>query len=45
MDGLLDYIPIIGDLYRAGKMGWKVGSLLSDYWYGDNQTLTKGVEH
>lgn len=45
MDSLLDYIPIVGDLYRAGKMGWKVGSLLGDYWYGDNQTLTKGVEH
>lgn len=45
MDSFFDYIPIVGDLYRAGKMGWKVGSFLGDYWYGDNQTLTKGVEH
>lgn len=28
--GVLDYVPVIGDIYRYGKLGWKIGSWLSD---------------
>lgn len=28
--GVLDYVPVIGDIYRYGKLGWKIGSWLGE---------------
>ncbi len=28
--GVLDYIPVIGDIYRYGKLGWNIGSWLAN---------------
>ena len=27
---VLDYVPVIGDVYRYGKIGWKIGSWLAN---------------
>lgn len=29
-DTLLEYIPVIGDIYRYGKLGYKIGGWLSN---------------
>lgn len=28
---IIDYIPVVGDIYRYGKLGYKIGS-----WLGNN---------
>lgn len=44
--GVLDYIPVIGDIYRYGKLGYKIGSWIAnnedDY---NNRILGKMVEN
>lgn len=35
----LDYIPVIGDIYRYGKLGWKIGSWLSN----DSDNYNNGI--
>lgn len=27
---VLDYVPVIGDIYRYGKLGWKIGTWLGE---------------
>lgn len=43
--GVLDYIPVIGDIYRYGKLGYKIGSWLAnnvdDY---NNRVICEMVE-
>lgn len=34
MDEILEYIPLVGDIYRAGRLGYKAGSYIGELWYG-----------
>lgn len=44
--GVLDYIPVIGDIYRYGKLGYKIGSWLAKYSDDDhnNRIICEMVE-
>jgi len=45
MDDIIDYIPVAGDIYRAAKFGWKLGSIANDLMYGHNQLLQRAYNY
>ncbi|MBR1520707.1 MAG: hypothetical protein IJ635_05660 [Bacteroidaceae bacterium] len=45
MESFLKYVPIVGDIYKATKIGWDLGTFLDEYLSENNHMLQKAMEH
>lgn len=45
MDEIFEYVPIVSDIFRSIKYGYKIGSFIGELWYGEaNDDISNAYE-